>query len=309
MSRQDAGFPFTDQHLFLTYAGIETDLLFTKGIDLPGFAAFPLLETAEGRELLRGYYTDLIVLARDRGLGAILESATWVANRDRGAALGYDAQTLATRNRQAIDLMAEVRAQHPDTDVILSANIGPRADAYAPTEQMTAEAAQTYHSAQMAVLAQTPMDVVSGYTIADPVEAIGIIRAARQYDLPVIISFTLEVDGHLPSGGSLAAAIEAVDRATDAYARYYLVNCAHPAHIKLALQDAPWMQRLNGIVANASRCSHAELDNAKELDAGNPQELGLQLAALRATYPHLSVFGGCCGTDMRHLAEIARHLG
>ena len=299
-------FPPPGSDLFLAYVGMETDLIFTHGMDLPGFASYPLLETEDGRALLRGYMRDLIALGRRAGTGVILESPTWVANRDRGAAIGYAPDALAKLNKAAIALMAEVRAEHGDLPTVISANIGPRDDAYAPADQMSADEAERYHSEQIATLTGTEVDVISGYTLAYPAEATGIVRATRAHGLPVVIAFTVETDGLLPTGARLQDAIAEVDAATDGYAAYFMINCAHPDHFNAVLDGDAWMGRVQGIVANASRCSHAELDEAEELDDGNPSELGQQLADLRQRFPQLRVLGGCCGTDMRHMTEIAK---
>lgn len=290
--------------LFLAYVGMETDLIFTYGMDLPGFASFPLLETVDGRRLLRSYFEDMIALGRASGHGVILESPTWVAHRDRGTALGYTVDQLADLNGQAMALMAEVRAD--DVPIVLSANIGPRADAYAPSEQMNANEAEAYHAEQVRALVGTAVDVVSGYTFTYAAEAVGLVRAAKGVGLPVIVSFTVETDGRLPTGMTLADAIAEVDALTDRYAAYFMINCAHPDHFSAILDGGSWMARVQGLVANASRCSHAELDKADELDDGIPAELGGQLAAIRERFPQIRVLGGCCGTDLRHMTEIAK---
>jgi homocysteine S-methyltransferase len=299
-------FPTAKVSLYLTYVGMETDLIFNRGIELPGFASYPLLETPVGRGLLEGYLQDMIALGREIGVGVILESPTWVANRDRGAAIGYAPDVLKKLNEDAIAMMVAVRAEHGDIPTVISANIGPRWDAYAPEAQMNSDQAEKYHSEQISILADTDADVISGYTLAYPAEAIGIVRAAHHFGLPVVIAFTVETNGRLPTGATLAEAILEVDAATDGYAAYFMVNCAHPDHFTTTLTDAPWMQRLRGIVANASRCSHAELDEAKELDDGNPAELARQLSDLRRRFPNILVLGGCCGTDMRHMSHIAK---
>ena len=306
MTPQNESLPQAGGRLFLTYVGMETDLIFNQGIDLPGFASFPLLETEDGRQRLHGYCTDMISLARAHDLGVILESPTWMANRDRGAAIGYDPQTLAQRNRQGIALMADARAGEDSVPIIISANIGPRSDAYAPGVQMTAEEAEHYHAEQIGILSETKADVISAYTLAYPEEAIGIVRAAQRLQLPVIISFTVETDGCLPTGMPIGKAIEAVDTATAGYAAYFMINCAHPDHFAGTLTGQAWMKRLRGVVANASRCSHAELDDAEVLDDGNPMELGQQLAKIHRNHPAIAVLGGCCGTDLRHMTQIAQ---
>lgn len=294
--------------IFLAYAGMETDLIFNKGVDLPGFASYPLLETEDGRKTLASYLREVIKVGEANKTGVILESPTWVANRDRGEALGYAPERLLELNKQAVSLMSEVRANAGDLPTVLSANIGPRDDAYAPADQMSADQAEAYHLEQVAALADTDADLISGYTVAYPAEAIGMVLAAKHFSLPVIISFTVETDGKLPTGSTLKEAIEEVDAATDGYAIYFMINCAHPDHFVGILTDEPWMQRLKGIVANASRCSHAELDNAEELDDGDPIELGQQLADVCKRFPQINIVGGCCGTDMRHISQIAKSV-
>jgi len=308
MAFHRSALPQTEGGLFLTYTGMETDLLFNKGFDLPGFASYPLLETDEGRAALRGSYESLIDTCQDARMGVILESPTWVANRDRGAVIGYSPETLRRRNIEAVELMVEIRNHKGDLPTIISANIGPRSDAYAPSERMSPEEAEAYHCEQIAVFAKTEIDLISGYTVAYPEEAIGMVRAAKTFDLPVVIGFTVETDGRLPIGIGLGDAIELVDQATDQYASYFMINCAHPDHFRSILTDDKWMMRLRGIVANASRCSHAELDEAEVLDAGNPAEFGRQLSEIHHAFPQITVFGGCCGTDMRHMSSVVRQL-
>ncbi|SHK13846.1 homocysteine S-methyltransferase [Shimia gijangensis] len=306
MTRYSKALPQLGGDLFLVYLGMETDLIFSQGVDLPGFASYPLLETKEGRAHLRRYFHDMIDLGRAKGAGVILESPTWVANRDRAAGIGYAPETLRARNIEAIELMASVREECPDLPTVLSASIGPRTDAYAPSDIMAADEAERYHSEQIEVLASTSTDMIGAYTLAYPEEAIGMVRAAQTFDLPIAVSFTVETDGCLPTGASLRDAIEATDQATDGYASYFLVNCAHPDHFTGILTQESWMRRLKGVVANASRCSHAELDEAEELDAGNPLELGRQLAEIYTHHPNITILGGCCGTDMRHMRAIAQ---
>jgi homocysteine S-methyltransferase len=290
--------------IFICYTGMETDLIFNRGIDLPGFASYPLLESAEKRDILRGYYGALIDLARQQGAGAILESVTWVANSARGAALGYSPETLASRNKAAIALIEQVRDECGYEPVVLSANIGPRDDAYAPSGRMSVDEARVFHSEQIGPLAETHADVISGYTVCSPEEAIGMALSAREFDMPIVISFTVETDGRLPTGTTLGEAIHQVDEATSECVSYYMVNCAHPDHFSGILGSDAWMQRLRGLVVNASRCSHAELDEAVELDDGDPAELGELIGEIHHAHPQIAVLGGCCGTDMRHLRSI-----
>lgn len=301
--------PQLDEGLFLTDAGLETMLIFLDGIELPHFASFDLMKTSAGRQRLYDYYAEFARLAVAQGTGLILESMTWRANPDWAAKLGYDAERLAEMNRRAIELMLHLRTdfETPRNPMPISGCIGPRGDGYDPGKVMTPREAEDYHGAQIAVFAATPADMVSAFTMTNAAEAIGIVRAARATSIPAVISFTTETDGRLPTGQPLGEAIREVDAATDAYAAYFMINCAHPTHFAGALDGpAGWTKRLRGIRANASARSHAELDAASDLDAGDPAELGRQYADLRRRFPEVNILGGCCGTDFRHVAAIAQ---
>lgn len=301
--------PMQGETLFLTDGGLETTLVFLDGTDLPSFAAFPLLDDAQGRARLHRYYREYLDLARARGCGFVLEAPTWRANADWGAVLGYDAARLAAVNRRAIDLLVELRDVYdsPQAPVVISGNIGPRGDGYRVDAQMTAEAAADYHQAQIRVFATSSADLVSAFTLNYTEEAIGIGLAARAAGMPAVISFTVETDGRLPSGENLADAIRRTDDATGDYPAYYMINCAHPVHFEHLRKDSAFpATRIRGLRANASRRSHAELDASTDLDAGDPVELGSQYRGLRGWLPELRVLGGCCGTDFRHLEAISR---
>jgi homocysteine S-methyltransferase len=299
--------PQTRGGLFLSDGGIETTLIFLDGLDLPDFAAFTLLRTAEGETALLRYFRRYAELARQQGAGLVLESATWRANPDWGARLGYDADALAVANRQAIALLERVRAEFEGgPPIVISGCLGPRGDGYVPGERMSAREAEDYHGAQVETFQDTAADLVCAITMNYVEEAVGIARAARRAGMPAAISFTVETDGKLPTGQSLAAAIEQVDAESDGHPAYYMINCAHPTHFEHVLAEGGrWLDRLGGLRANASRMSHAELNDAPELDIGDPAELGRQYAALKRAAPRLNVLGGCCGTDHRHVEQIA----
>lgn len=293
--------------LFLTDGGIETTLIFHEGLDLPYFAAFDLLKDQAGQAALRRYYSSHASIARDRDCGFILESATWRASADWGAKLGYGLADMAEANRQAIDLLVDLRRtfETERAPMVISGCVGPRGDGYRVENAMTAEAAQAYHAQQIDVFADTAADMVTAITMTYVEEAVGVTRAAQAAGMPVVISFTVETDGRLPSGQPLKDAIEAVDAATGTGPAYYMINCAHPDHFEPALKAGEgWVKRIRGLRANASRLSHAELDAAEELDDGDPSELGQQYRALRRRLPQIVVMGGCCGTDHRHIEAI-----
>ena len=299
--------PQLDGGLFLTDGGLETVLIFHRGLDLPEFAAFDLLKDEAGTATLRHYYDDYAELARLHGLGFVLESPTWRASPRWAARIGYSQEDLADLNRRAIALMEEIREEYEgdETPVVISGCVGPHDDGYDPGEQLSADAARDYHATQIGTFRDTAADMVTAITMTYVEEAIGITRAATDAGLPAAISFTLETDGRLPSGQELGEAVEQVDRETGAAPAYYMINCAHPTHFEDALDGAgQWRERIRGLRANASTRSHAELDEAPELDEGDPADLGARYAALATNLPKLNVLGGCCGTDHRHVAQI-----
>ena len=308
MARDPSALPQLADRLFLTDGGLETTLVFHQGIELPDFAAFPLLNAPEGAGALRTYYRTYADLAVRFGAGPILESPTWRASADWGARLGYTPEALADANRRALALVAGVRDEYAarGVPVVLSGCVGPRGDGYVPDRAMSPDAAADYHRAQIETLAAAGADMVCAMTLNYVEEAVGVARAAEQAGVPVVISFTVETDGALPTGQALGAAVAQVDAATAGSPAYYMVNCAHPTHVERALTPpAPWVERLRGLRANASRMSHAELNDAPALDAGDPAEFGREHAALKARLPLLTVLGGCCGTDHRHVEQIA----
>jgi S-methylmethionine-dependent homocysteine/selenocysteine methylase len=299
--------PQLDGDVFLTDGGIETVLIFHEGLDLPLFAAFDLLKDETATERLRRYYAPYLALARERGLGFVLESPTWRASTRWAAALGYDAEALDAANRKAIALLEAIRDEHEGggAPIVISGCVGPQDDGYDPAALLTADAAREYHSAQIGTFADTAADMVNAMTLTYVEEAIGVGRAAAEAGIPAAISFTVETDGRLPSGQPLGEAIEQVDAETASSASYYMINCAHPTHFASVLEHGGgWRERISGLRANASTRSHAELDDSDELDEGDPADLGAGYAALGERLPRLNVLGGCCGTDHRHVAAI-----
>jgi homocysteine S-methyltransferase len=287
----------------LTDGGIETFLLFHEGFDLPCFASFPLLEDERGREAMRAYFERFIEIADRHGVPFVLDTATWRANPDWGAQLGYDSDALAAANRDAVALARELAAGRDD--VIVNGVVGPRGDGYVPGEQMSADEAAAYHGWQVGVLGDAGVDRITAVTMTSPGEAVGVVRAAAERGLPVVAGFTVETDGRLPDGTSVAEAVERIDAATDGAADFFLINCAHPTHITPGLEREPQLARIGGLRVNASALSHAELDEAEELDEGDPVLLARDNAALREALPNVRLIGGCCGTDHRHVAEMA----
>ncbi|MFD2190836.1 homocysteine S-methyltransferase family protein [Pistricoccus aurantiacus] len=300
--------PQASGELFLTDGGLETDIIFNHGIEIREFAAHTLLPSAAGRHALAEYFRGFLSLARECGTGFILDAPTWKAHSHWARDLGATEAELREANLEAVDFIATLRDEFAGNKgpIVLNAVIGPKGDAYAPESLLNATEAEEYHAQQIRWLVDSEVEMVSALTFTQAEEAIGIVKAAHKADLPIVVSFTVETDGRLPTGQPLGDAIREVDAATRRAAAYFMINCAHPEHFRDAITDAGWSRRIKGLRCNASRCSHAELDAAEELDAGNPRELTALYRALAARMPWVNVLGGCCGTDLRHVSAIAK---
>ena len=292
--------------VLLTDGGLETVMVFLEGMDLPQFASFSLLDSDEGRAALTKYYTAFLDEAAAQRAGFILDSVTWRASAGWGQVMGLEADRIDAVNREAVAFVQAMRAARPERQrILISGVIGPHGDAYAPERVLSAVAAQEYHRRQVEVLAASGVDMISAMTISSHGEAIGIAKAAQAVGQPVALSFTVETDGRLISGMTLEDAIHRTDDATDGAPIWYGINCAHPDHFRHVL-TGDWVDRIGSVRANASRRSHAELDEAAELDDGNVAELARDYHQLLHLLPGLHVLGGCCGTDLRHVAAIGR---
>ena len=307
MACSHADLPQLPGERFLTNSGLETDLIFHHGYALPLFASFPLVDDPRGRGSLRHFFRQHADLAAASGMGVVLDTPTWRASSWWATQLGYTSRELADVNRRAVAMLAEMRDEGGESarPLVISGCIGPSGDGYHPGGSMTPDEAQRYHADQIATFSDSEVDLVSAFTLTYANEAIGIVRAAQHAGLPVVISFTVETDGRLPDGSTLRGAITKVDDLTDGAAAYFGVNCAHPTHFAGVLEvGAKWTRRIGMIKANASTKSHVELDGTTELDAGDPSLLGLAYARLQAVLPSVTVLGGCCGTNIRHLRAI-----
>jgi homocysteine S-methyltransferase len=292
----------------VTDGGLETWLLFHHDVELPAFAAYPLVDDERGRALLTDYYERYLDIAAAHDAAALLEAPTWRANPDWGRTLGHERDELGRFIDASVEMMCELRSGRNGTPPILvSGLIGPRGDGYRVDTAMDADEAAEYHGFQIDRSARAGADIVSALTMGYVGEAAGVALAARAAGIPSVISFTVETDGRLPSGTTLEEAITATDDATGGAPHHYMINCAHPSHFASTVRGgAAWTRRIGGLRANASMLSHAELDEMTELDEGDPADLAARYVALRDALPALQVIGGCCGTDDRHVEAIAR---
>lgn len=307
MNTSTATLPQLDGTRFVTDGGMETDLIFHHGVDLPEFAAFPLLDDPDGRELLTNYYDGYAAIARHAGVGLMLETPTWRANPDWGARLGYAHDDLARIDADAVGFLQDLRASYAERSevgpILVSGMIGPRGDGYVSEGAVEPAQAADYHLPQLRAFTESGADLATALTLTDVGEATGIVQAAHSVGLPIAIGLTVETDGRLPDGTTIGAAISAVDQV--AAPDYFLINCAHPTHVANGLTEpGEWTHRIVGTRVNASPKSHAELDEAEQIDEGDIAQLVVGQAALEHLLPALAIVGGCCGTDHRHVGAL-----
>lgn len=309
MAKYRTSLPQLTASTFMTDGGLETDLIFNHGINLPEFAAFDLLKNEEGKEVLRKYFMDYLDISKKQCSGFVLEAPTYRANPDWALKIGYSLESLNDMTRIAVQELEKIRENYESEGfkIAISVCLGPRGDGYSPDDKMSIETAEEYHAYQIKLVADTNADLVSALTMNYNEEAIGIVKAAKNNNIPVVISYTVETDGKLPSGQSLEEAITSLDKITDNYVSYYMINCAHPDHfVDILNPDSTWTKRIKGLRANASNKSHAELDGSETIDVGDKEQLARKYQELKTLLPNLSVIGGCCGTDHTHMDEICK---
>lgn len=296
---------------FLTDGGFETWLFFQQGFEAPEFAAIVLMDEQASRQAMRRYFDGFLKMAEGAQTGFVLDTNTWRGCTHWGPKLKRSTSEMLRLTRDAVNFAKEIRDEWQSrvAPIVVNGVIGPAGDGYAPGKVPDAVEARHMHWPQIEALAQAGVDMVSAITMTNSGEATGIAQAATEARLPVVISFTVETNGRLPTGETLAAAIRSVDAATNGAPCYYMVNCAHPDHFRHVVASGnDWVHRIGGVRANASRLSHAELDVAEALDEGNPTEFGQLHADLVGLLPNLRVVGGCCGTDHRHVGCVSQHL-
>ena len=295
---------------FLTEGGIETEIMYKWGFDLPEFAMFPLLEKPDAADAIRGMYRRHLDVAARHGHSALIGGFDYRASPDWGAKLGYSPTALADANLRSIQFLRDVAAEYASQipKALFAGYVGPRGDAYSLNRGTTIDEAEAYHSVQLETLRKADVDLAWAATFNNPAEAIGVVRAARQIGLPVAVSFSLDRSHRLSSGISLADAIAMVDAATDAYPVFFSLNCSHPFEFEPALDGGDWIRRIRSIRPNAAKMDKIALCKLGHLEEGDPEELGHLMADVGRRYPHMDIWGGCCGTGHVHLEEIARHL-
>ncbi len=303
--------PQLDGRLMTTGGGFETWLQYVDGFKLRHFCGFELLDDARGAACLERYQRKLVEAAVAQGFGVINEGLHYRASRDWGTLIGYSREALEEINIRGIEFYRAIAREYhsAETPMIVGGAIGPRGDAYQTGAIIDAASAEDYHAEQIQTLKKAGADMITAMTFSSVEEAIGISRAAASVDIPIVVSFFVKGGGLLSGGETLEQAIEKVDAATGTAPAYYMINCTHPTEFEPALTAGSWMKRLGGFMPNAVAMETLELCKLGHLEDGDPEELGGQMGELARRFPHINVWGGCCGTDGRHIGRIAHSVG
>lgn len=303
--------PMGSGEIFLTEGGSETEIMYRHGFELPEFSMLPLLENPQAVSAMRGVFSQQLDVAVEFGLSFLLTGLDYRASPDWGAKLGYSASSLADANIASIEFLRDIAKGYEGQvpRLLIGGILGPRGDAYSLNQEITAESAEDYHSVQLETLKRADVDFVSALTFNNIAEPVGALRAADQIGLPLSVSLTLDSSCRLKSGPTLGEAITEIDtKAGEAAPEFYMVNCSHPLEYEPALESQNWIKRLRGVRPNASKMEKLALCKLGHIEDGDPVELGSQVRALSERYPHMDIFGGCCGTGHNHLREIAKAL-
>jgi len=297
--------------IYLSEGGTETEIMFRYGHELPHFAMFTLLESPKAVEDMNHMFQQYLDTVVEHQCNALMGGLDYRASSDWGKLLGYSAAGLKEMQIRCIEYLRDLAKPYQDQipDILFSGTIGPRGDAYEINRQITPEEAEDYHSDQLLALKEAGADLAWAATFNNIPEAVGISRAAAKIGIPLYVSFTLDSHHRLNSGPTLKAAIETVDAETgDMRPDFYGINCSHPIEFEPALEPGNWFERVRSLRPNAAKMGKAALCSLDHLEDGDPVELGQQMGDLANRYPHLDIWGGCCGTWHTHLGEIAQNV-
>lgn len=296
--------------LMSTAGGFETWMQYVDGFTLRHFCGFELLNDPRGVACLRDYHRRVIEAAIENGFGMINEGLHYRASRDWGERTGFSREALEEINLRGIEFYRDFAREYAsaDTPMLVGGAIGPQGDAYETGHIPDATEAEEYHAEQILTFRKAGADLVTAMTFSNVEEAIGLVRAAISAEMPVVVSFFVARGGRLRAGETLEEAIRRVDAATGNGPQYYMINCTHPTEFEAGLSPGDWSARLGGFMPNAVAMETLDLCKLGHLEDGDPEELGGQMAGLAQRFPHVTVWGGCCGTDGRHIGQITRQV-
>jgi S-methylmethionine-dependent homocysteine/selenocysteine methylase len=278
----------------------------------PHILSAGLIYDEAGSTILSNIYRDYIEIGSRYELPIIVSAPTWRANPERiGASAIRSHQHV---NQDCVAFMEIIRKGYAkySQNIFIAGLMACRGDAYRPEEALSAEEAKIFHRVQAQALAETAVDLIMAATLPAASEAHGMAQALSEFDLPYILSFVIRPDGSILDGTPLHRAIAEIDAATEPKPFFYMVNCVHPTVFEKGIgQEASISQnvieRIMGFQANTSAKRPEELDGLSYLDTAAPLEFAQSIVSLNKRFG-IKILGGCCGTDNRHIEEIAKQI-
>jgi len=279
-----------------------------NGIELhPTLFNAPLIYDPRTAEVLAGIFNQYIDVAREYQLPISISAPTWRLDPVRVSA----ADVPATINRDAVAFIQGVKKASGYEKVYVSGLMAPKNDCYQPSEALSVEEAEHFHTTQAQELGSMVhdqrLDYLMAQTIPSVTEAEGMARAMLATGQLAVIGFCINRQGNVLDGTPLDVAINILDDRLNGRVLGYFVNCSHPTFVHAETMDPRALSRLIGICANASSKDHCELEQLEETAEDDLGQWADAMVKLNQTHG-VQVLGGCCGTDIRYLRAICERV-
>lgn len=266
-----------------------------------------LIYESKGLKALSELWNGYIDIARRYGLPFLATTPTRRANKDRISLSRYSERIIGDNVRFLRNIQKKA-----DINMYVGGLMGCRGDAYTANGALSEEDAYNFHKWTAEHFLKAEVDFLYAGIMPSLPEAAGLAKAASDMNLPYIISFTIQGNGMLIDGTSISDAIQYIDSVTENKPAIYMSNCIHPGILFQALsqpfnQTSLVKERFRGIQANTSPLSYVELDNSLELKCSDPETWADEMIRL-SEISDIKIWGGCCGTNNRHMECLVKRL-
>ena len=266
-----------------------------------------LVYSQTGRDALSELWGGYIDIAKRFNLPFVATTPTRRANRERIESSDFSEKIISDN----VDFLREIQKKS-GAKMFVGGLMGCKGDAYTAEGALPEKEAYDFHKWTCRHFLDAGVDFLYAGIMPSLFEAAGLAEAADETNLPYIISFTIQKNGTLIDGTKISDAITYIDENTRNKPLCYMTNCVHPKILFEALsqpfnQNAAVQKRFRGIQANTSPLSYAELDGSVDLKASSPKDFADDMIQL-SKIVSIKIWGGCCGTDDRHIECLAEKL-
>lgn len=293
-----------NNNVIIITGGIGTTLIYKYNIQLQDFSSINLLKDYKKKEIIKKIYTEFIELAKKYNIYLIVDTFSWRLNKDWIIKSDNKYSELDFFNKESVKIATDLKNIYDK--IIVNGEIGPRYEGYYIKNKIDIEESKNYHIEQIKVF-KGIVDTITAVLMNHISETLGIVLAAKEVGIPIIVSFTLDINNKLPSGETVEEAITKIDNDTEKYVICYIFNCVNPKYILDFFKEnknKKWIERIKGIKPNASVKTHEELDKLNELDTGDIDLLSNNCGEIKKICKNVNIFGGCCGTNVEHTEKI-----